>query len=126
MNPCVSSQDCDSYCDHPLSRLVCVDRACACTLPAADMEAMKRERSRSTLVVVGLACVVVIVYTTFLTVRVRCPNGPKRVEHGSAQDGARFIASTSFRGARRGYVFKTKDGRTGYYRDDEDGLEPSA
>tara|TARA_B100001741_G_C16545293_1_gene596332 strand:- start:1545 stop:1901 length:357 start_codon:yes stop_codon:yes gene_type:complete len=55
-------------------------------------------------------------YTPEQTEQPKQPKQPKQPEQPE-QPKPYFIKSITFTGAKRGYVFKTEDGQTGYYID---------
>lgn len=88
---CSLDKDClPMKCNKNGSSLVCIKGGCACTIP-------KTKKNNFILI---LVLMVVIVWLL-------------RLKH----DSPYFIPSVKFIGYKKGYVFKTDNGKTGYYKD---------
>jgi hypothetical protein len=88
--PCSLAKDClPLECNKRGSSLLCEPGGCVCTLPVSKK-------------VSGYLIVCLIMCLLLWTMR------PKRPD---------FIQTTTFSGYRNGYVFKTKNGKTGYYKE---------
>ena len=91
---CETRKDCNLKglkCDKRESHLFCSRyNGCACTLP-------------KTSVVSYIVCILVVILIAYMLLP--CSSTPH------------FIAKSTFCGAKKGYVFKTENGVTGYYLD---------
>jgi len=89
---CNTAKDCGSAaCPRRGSATLCIDHACACLLP--------RKRSASSVLLLSVA-VVAVIYMM-----------------GGRSTTTRFQAADTFRGYKKGYVFKRGDNGLGYYLD---------
>jgi len=87
---CSLAKDClPLECNKRGSSLICAPGGCVCTLPTTKQ-------------VSDYLIVFLILGIILWTMR------PKRPD---------FIQKTTFNGSKNGYVFKTKDGKTGYYKE---------
>ena len=85
------------FCDRRGSELVYVAGAPACTLP----------RARHALALLTVAIALLAACLAYARARPRAPPVP----------AAPFVPAATFAGARPGYVFTTRRGKTGYYLD---------
>ena len=99
-------------CDQYMSEMICTDdKGCACTLPS--------QQNLKWHSIVFIICVIVgLLIWMFM-----CDSEEKHEEKDARQVHTKpkpyFIKSATFTGAKRGYVFKTENGQTGFYLDDK-------
>ena len=99
------------YCHHPKSNLICLDKrdaaSCVCTLPVK--EGWKYG---------GLLCILIILLVWYIWTQQRLHDsiGTKSSYYEHKSDPY-FIPAHTFFGPKKGYVFKTVKGKTGYYKD---------
>ena len=102
---CSVAKDCKPMtCDKYMSEMICTnDRGCACTLPS--------QHNLKWHSLVFIICVTVgLLIWMFM-----CDSEKEEKRYVTSKPY--FIKSATFTGAKRGYVFKTENGQTGFYLD---------
>lgn len=111
---CSTFSDCDNMsCDKLGSDIICADGGCACTLPGN-----KKNENHIVILIIVVAVIFLLLFTQSSS-NVKCMNirAMKSTSEYTREKHQEFIQSDTFNGAKEGYVFKTDDGKTGYYKD---------
>lgn len=121
---CISS---NMRCDKLDSNLIFED-GCACTLPpqfnireGEKFGFSQKTQETENILSKHFNLILILVLVAVAGYSLYCPcNGSCRFFPSTKQPQLeKFIPSLKFVGAKRGYVFKSKDGNLGYYKDSE-------